>query len=92
MKINHRHAAHVTRAERKGRLRRLLATPERRRALVALALLVSLVIQVLNLLDVFDGAAAGVWIAVIAAQILLLAVMVVASVLDIRGRRAGPHR
>jgi hypothetical protein len=81
----------VTRAERKGRLRKLLATPERRRALVALALLVSLVIQVLNLLDVFDGAAAGVWIAVIAAQILLSAV-VVASVLDIRGRRAGPHR
>jgi UDP-N-acetylmuramyl pentapeptide phosphotransferase/UDP-N-acetylglucosamine-1-phosphate transferase len=46
----------------------------------------------MNLLDVFDGLAAGVWIVVIAAQILLLAVMVVASVLDIRGRRAGPHR
>jgi hypothetical protein len=70
VKINHRHAARVTRAEREGWLRGLLATPERRRALVALALLFSLVIQLMNLLDVFDGAAAGVWIAVIAAQIL----------------------
>jgi hypothetical protein len=85
------HARRVTSAERKGRLRGLVATQERRLTLLSLALGVNLVLQLMNLLDVFDGAPAWVWIAVFTVQGLLLAVLVIVSVFQIRERRTRPR-
>ncbi len=89
--INNGHSRRVTGAEREGRMRGLVATQARRTTVVALALSVSLVIQVMNLLDVFDGAPTGVWIAVITIQISLVGVMIAVSVLNLRERRTRPH-
>ena len=78
----------MTSARHEGGLRRLVATEERRTVLLTLALGVNLVLQVLNLLDVFDGAATWVWIAVFTIQTLLLVVMVIVGVVGIGERRA----
>jgi membrane protein YdbS with pleckstrin-like domain len=80
------------RAKPKGWMSKVLATQAHRTAVVTLALVLSLVIQVLNLLDVFDGAPTEVGVAVIAIQVLLLAVMVAVSVLNLRERRSRPDR
>jgi hypothetical protein len=86
--IENGHPRRVTSTDHEGWLRGLVATEERRSVLLTLALGVNLVLQVLNLLDVFDGAPTWVWIAVFTIQTLLLVVMVAVGVVGIRERRA----
>jgi hypothetical protein len=73
-------------------MRSLVATQARRTTVVALALSLNLVIQLMNLLDVFDGAATWVLIAVITITFSLLGVAIVVLVLNLRERRARSDR
>jgi uncharacterized membrane protein len=75
-------------ADRRSWLGRLMATRERRTALATVAVIVGLVLQVMNLLDVFDGAPAWVGAAVLVLLVLVLAVVIAVAVLDVRERRA----
>jgi hypothetical protein len=86
--ISNGHPPGVTSAEHKGWMRGLVATEERRTVLLTLALGVNLVLQLMNLLDAFDGAPTWVWIAVFMIQTLLLVVMVIVGVVGFRERRA----
>jgi hypothetical protein len=82
----------VTRAEHRGWMRSLVATQARRTTVVALALSLNLVIQLMNLLDVFDGAATWVLMTVITITFSLLGVAIVVLVLNLRERRARSDR
>ena len=52
-------------ADRTGWLSRLMATEDRRTSLATVAVVVGLVLQLMNFLDLFDGAPAWVWAAVL---------------------------
>ncbi len=86
------HTAHVARGEPTGWGRRLLADPARRSLLATVAVIAGLVLQVINLLDVFDGAPAWVWVAVFTAYVLILGVVLTVAYLNIRDARAGRKR
>jgi hypothetical protein len=73
-------------------MRSLVATQARRTTVVALALSLNLVIQLMNLLDVFDGAATWVLMTVITITFSLLGVAIVVLVLNLRERRARSDR
>jgi hypothetical protein len=73
-------------------MRSLVATQARRTTVVALALSLNLVIQLMNLLDVFDGAATWVLITIITITFSLLGVAIVVLVLNLRERRARSDR
>jgi len=90
--IDDRQSRRVIRAEQRGWMRGLMATQARRSTVVTLALFLSLVIQLMNLLDVFDGASTGLWIAVFTIQILLLAVVIIVPVVGMRERGTRPRR
>jgi hypothetical protein len=73
-------------------MRSLVAPQARRTTVVALALSLNLVIQLMNLLDVFDGAATWVLMTVITITFSLLGVAIVVLVLNLRERRARSDR
>jgi membrane protein YdbS with pleckstrin-like domain len=74
----------VTGADHQNWMQGLVATQGRRTTVLAVALSVNLVIQLMNLLDVFDGAPTWVLIVVFAVQILLLVVIITLLVVNLR--------
>src|SRR3954470_5720925 len=90
--INRGHPRRMPGGEHQSWMRGLVATQARRATVVTLGLSLNIVIQLMNLLDVFAGAPPWVLIAIFMIQILALGVAIVVLVLNLRERRARPHR
>jgi hypothetical protein len=70
----------------------MLTGPSRRLTVANVAVAVGLILQVLNQLDVFDGATTWVWIALFTAYTLILAIVLAVAGLNIRDTRARRKR
>ncbi|MGY1711475.1 hypothetical protein ACI8AC_18410 [Geodermatophilus sp. SYSU D00758] len=69
-----------------------MTAPSRRSLLATVAVVAGLALQLVNLLDVFDGAPTSVWITVFAVQALVLADVLVVAYSNVRDARARRRR